>query len=338
MKKLLLSAVCLIFMLCLFSCEKKPEVTFNDADFATAVANAFSKDPAKLTQEDILSVEGIDIRYYAKYLEESNSYSNVWSVSILKEGYSRAYEEYFAADSKSRENIKKPSDFRFTTEFAAFNGYSDLNKFSAITNLSIESEYTVIKTDPLPFIIGLPALEKLSIYNFAVNSLDPVTFFPNITELTIGLNPRNLEPEDKINLISDISPLKRLPKLETLSLTGTVVSDLSPLVSLKNLKNLSCTMSALSDIAPVAKMTSLESVDFYYNAIENVEPLSLLPNLEYIRLDYNYISDVSAFASLDPDKIKYVTLEMNSIQDTSPMKHLGENKVYVGYDLYWDEN
>lgn len=338
MRKILLSTVCLMFILLLFSCEKKSEVTFNDADFAGVVAQAFSKEVSELTSQDLLSVEGIDVRYYAKYLQESNSYKNVWSVSVLKNGYTKAYDEYFAAAAENRENLTKPSEFRYTAELQSFNGYSDLNKFSAMTQLAIDSEYTIIKLNPLPFLIGLPALKHLSVYNFTVTDLEPVSMFPNLTELNIGLNPRNLEPDDKIEFISDATPLKRLTKLENLSLMGTVISDLSPLISLKNLKNLSCTMSSLSDISPVAKMTSLESVDFYYNAIEDVEPLTKLPNLEYIRLDYNYITDVSPFANLNPQKIKYITLEMNSIQDATPMKHLGENKVYVGYDLYWDEN
>lgn len=339
LKKLLYLTLSLLLFLSCFSCSKKQEekaIQFVDAEFGNVVAEAFSKDVSELTLQDLSNVEGVDIRYYSKYLSDTNSYKKVWSVSVTTKGYRNVYDYYFSADSSERENLPKPADYRFTTELQSFNGYSDLNKFPAIKELTIDSEYDIIKINPLQYITGLISIETLSVYNFAVPDLKPLTLFPNIKNLSIGLNPKNLEPDEKIDFITDISPLKQLKNLETLSLMGTAVSDLSPLVSLQNLKQLACTMSSLTNISPVARMTSLESVDFYYNAIENIEPLVNLPNLQYIRLDYNYISDVTPFANLDPDKIKYITLEMNAISDPSPMKHLGENKVYVGYDLYWD--
>ena len=340
MKKALLfiSALFLIVATVLMSScsEKGDKLTFADEGFKNIVAAAFEKEPDKLTSEDLARVVGIDVYYYAERVGNTNEYKDQWSVTICKDGYHAAYEAYYSAPEEDREGLTPPYEFAHNDKLDIFTGYEDFKYFTNVQDMSLTSEYTILKINPIGFITHMKSLEDLTVYNYVISDLQPISLFKNIKNLSIGVNLRQLAEGDKIDYIEDLTPLKSLEKLETLSLSGTSVSDLSPLSALKNLKTLSCTMSSLSDISSVAGIKSLEEVNFYFNGISDVTPLTKLPKLRTIYLDYNYITDVSPFAKLDANTIEYITLDMNSIEDLTPLKHLGKDKIYVGYDIYWD--
>lgn len=69
--------------------------------------------------------------------------------------------------------------------------------------------------------------------------------------------------------ISDITPLKSLTNLTTLSLSGNNISDIRPLTSLTNLTSLSLRDNKISDITPLKSLTKLTTLDLIGNPIEN---------------------------------------------------------------------
>lgn len=338
-KLLIISALLLVSSAILMSsCSGKGDkLKFTDEGFKSIVAAAFDKEPDKLTSDDLAKVVGIDVYYYAERVGNTNEFKDQWSVTICKDGYHAAYDAYYSASEEECEGLTPPYEFTHNDKLDIFTGYEDFKYFANVRDMSLTSEYTVLKINPIAFITHMKSLEELAVYNYVISDLQPISLFKNMKNLSIGVNLRQLAEGDKIEYIEDITPLKSLERLESLSLSGTSVSDLSPLATLKNLKSLSCTMSSLSDISSVSGIKSLEEVNFYFNGISDVTPLTKLPKLRTICLDYNYITDISPFSKLDANTVEYVTLDMNSIEDLTPLKHLGKDKIYVGYDIYWDE-
>lgn len=337
---LLLSALCLALAACAGSSSgtSKTPVTFNDDAFRAFTARAFGVSEDALDQETLDTVEGLDLYYYAEQPEGSEEYIDVWSVTLYKKGYHTVAGKYYAASAQEREELEKPSDYLYYEKLEDFSGYADLANFRTMRDFSIFSEYRLMNMNLLPYLTRLQGLEKLHIYNYITPDLSQITQLVNLRELSIGMGTRQADGLEAKDYISDITPLKSLKKLRDLSLEGTLISDLSPLSSLPELTSLSCTNAALSDISSVEALKNLENVNFYFNAISDVTPLTKLPKLKTIYLDYNYISDISPFASLDADTVEYVSLDMNSIEDYEPLRHLGSSKVYVGFDLNWDED
>lgn len=309
---------------------------FGNSAFKNVVAETLKINAEDLTYEDLAEIYGVDVYYYAERVSGTDEYKNVWSVTVMRNGYNDVFEAYYNAPKEERENLENPADYCYNEKFDSFDGYKDLKLLKNLKEISFNSEYMIIKFNPLQYIAELSDLESVSVYNYIVSNLDLIKNFKNLKKLSVGLNTRNLDENDDIEYISDLSPLEGLTKLETLSLSGNSVSEFSSLAKLPKLRELTCTYSALSDISSVEQLKNLSYVNFIYNGISDVTPLTKLPQLKTIYLDYNYIQDVSPFSELNPDVLEFLSLDMNSISDDTPLKFLGTEKVYLGYTPYWD--
>ncbi len=315
---------------------KDEQPHFGNSAFKNLIAKTLKTNAEDLTYENLAEIYGVDIYYYAERASGTDEYKNVWSVTVMRNGYKDASESYYNAPKEERENLENPADYCYNEKFDSFDGYKDLKLLKNLKEISFNSEYMIIKFNPLQYITELSNLESISVYNYIVSNLDLIKNFKNLKELSVGLNIRNLDDNDDIEYISDLSPLEGLTELETLSLSGNSVSEFSSLAKLPKLKELTCTYSALSDISSVEQLKNLSYVNFIYNGISDVTPLTKLPKLKTIYLDYNYIQDVSPFSELNPDVLEFLSLDMNSISDDTPLKFLGTEKVYLGYTPYWD--
>ncbi len=343
-----LSALLLASALLLCSCSQvesnnKEEASgetvlaeFESYDFKKIICETLDIAPHELTKKDLEQISGLNVYYYAERIADSNEYKPVWSVTVKKEGFDEVFDKYYNTPKEEREGLESPSDYSYNKQLEEFDGYEDIKLLKNLREISLNSEYMLIEEDPVKYFTGLTKLEDISLYNYAVPDLEDIGNFTELRNLGIGINLRNIPDGVEIEYIEDLTPLKTLTKLESLSLSGNIISDLSPITGLDSITDLSITNAALGDISPVAEMKNLKSVTFYYNGIEDVTPLTKIAGLEIFNLDYNYIQDVSPFANLDPNIVKYVSLDMNSISDDTPLKHLGKEKVNLGYDPYWD--
>lgn len=312
------------------------KANFANSTFKEIIAKTLDIAPNDLTYGDLTDITGLSIDYYSERISNTDEYKDVWSVVVTKDGYDEAFEKYYAVPANERDGLESPQDYSYYENIEEFNGYEDLKLLTELRDLSFNSDYMIIDLNPMKYITNLEKLESLNIYNYNVPDLELTVNFPELKDLAVGINLRNIPDGEKIEYIEDLTPLQSLTKLESLSLSGNIISDLSPLAPLENLTSLSVIQAALTDITPVEHLKNLTSVTFYYNGISDVTPLTKLPKLEYITLDYNYISDISPFTQLNPDVVKYVSLDMNSIEDTEPLRHLGKDKVNFGYDPFWD--
>lgn len=314
----------------------KDKATFSNAEFKGIIAETLGVSESALTYEHLNEISGIDVYYYAERVGNTNEYKPIWSVTIKKNGFDEVFDKYYNTPKEEREGLESPSDYSYNKQTDTFDGYKDIMYFTNLKELSFNSEYTIMDFDPVQFFENLTNLESLTLYNYVVTDIERISKFSNLEKLSIGLNLRNVPDGMEIDYIDDISPLSKLKKLEVLSLYGNAVSDITPLISLTKLKELYIIQAALSDVSAVAEMDNLVYVSFMYNAIQDVTPFTKMDNIETINLDYNYIQDISPFANLDPEKIQYVSVDMNAFSDDTPLKHLGKNKVNLGYDPYWD--
>ena len=101
------------------------------------------------------------------------------------------------------------------------------------------------------------------------------------------------------NMISDLTPLSNLKKLQSLDLGYNAISNLHPLALLENLQWLSLPENKITDISPLQNLTNLTFLSLRNgsyspewagnNAIWNLSPLGNLSKLEGLYVDLNPI-------------------------------------------------
>lgn len=150
----------------------------------------------------------------------------------------------------------------------------------------------------------LTALEVLDVTNNKIKSIEPVKNLKNLVELDCSYNP-----------VGDYSVLSGLTKLEWLSIGGDMssVADLSVIKNLKELKTLSAPFCGISDLSPLKNLDKLEYLKLRKNNIKNIEALAGMQHLNYLDIANNKVSDISALYALP--NLQTVDLDNNPIPD-----------------------
>jgi eukaryotic-like serine/threonine-protein kinase len=130
--------------------------------------------------------------------------------------------------------------------------------------------------------------------------------------------------------VSDVSPVRALPRLESLACTGTVetqgkVTDLSPLRGLR-LKTLCVSDNPVSDLSPLGGM-SLEVLECYRTPVEDLTPLKGMP-LTTLDANRTRIADLSPLKGM---KLTRLLLQYTSVSDLSPLKGMNLKDLDVSY-------
>jgi len=93
--------------------------------------------------------------------------------------------------------------------------------------------------------------------------------------------------------------LDKLTQLETFQIGSTVtVPDLSPLRKLDSLKTLTLYDAPVSDISPLAELTTIESIVLQQTAVTDLSPLTSLPKLRVLFLYSTPVSDLTPLAKM----------------------------------------
>ncbi len=348
MKRLIcLTAVLAAYLTLLVSCEGTETgnisyIAFEDTEFQGFIADSFGLDASAMTLEDLYDVESINVYYYYEDLRDTfgnpdySQYKEVCTVTVAEKGYDAAFKKYYGTPEEERDGLTDPQTLVYTTKELMFNAYSDLKYFKCLKELNFSCDAGLKNVNALLYASAVPGLERLSLFNFNVPSLDPVSRLTELRSFGLYINNRLTDGFKAEDYINSLEPLKACTKLESLSVGGTVVNDISPVLSLKKLKDLSVSNSSLSSVKGIETLTGLETVDFMYNAIEDVTPIAKLPHVRSVYLDYNYITDISPFADMASDSLEYISIDMNGIQDYTPIKAI-KDKVYAGFELYFDD-
>lgn len=176
----------------------------------------------------------------------------------------------------------------------------DTNKDGHITRGELAAHY-----DPNGM---TPALDRLNLANKGITDLSGIEYAVNVKSIWMGGNS-----------ISDLTPLSKLSKLETLDISRNKVSglNLSPLANLTNVRFLELSGNSINDITPLGTMSGLKDIVLSSNNISNLSPLANLTNLVQVFLDNNAVSDVSSLAN--KPYLRRVDLGSNNITSLPPI-------------------
>lgn len=169
----------------------------------------------------------------------------------------------------------------------------------------------------------------------------------------------SLQDMTKENLV-DLSPLKKLNKLEYLSLSNSLdlknimrvtsglvsvsirngktytnpqieinpltfvdtipFKNINPISSLTNLKSLSLDNTLISDITSVKDLKNLENLNLNETEVNDLEPIRNLTSLKSLSFGNTPVSDISPIKNLK--NLVYIGLDHTEVKDLEPLKNL----------------
>lgn len=142
-----------------------------------------------------------------------------------------------------------------------------------------------------------------------------------ITDISALAEFRNLESlYISGNEIEDITPLRDLTDLITLSMSDNRIRDIDALKNLENLEYLSLYGNQISDISPLEDLDSLTVLDLGGNRISDISPLRKLVNLEVLYLPGNSITDITPLQDLEA--LNFLDLSENEIREVDVLEEL----------------
>ncbi|NLI71073.1 MAG: hypothetical protein GX364_09450 [Firmicutes bacterium] len=146
-------------------------------------------------------------------------------------------------------------------------------------------------------------LEYLDLYGNEIEDLSPLKDLNNLESLSLGYNPKVTE--------AGTGALAGLTKLRILDLSCCGFDDINVLSNLTMLENLRLTGNGISDISPLDNLTNLERLYLSDNEIASVDDLAGLTALERLYLADNEIDDIDALENLTA--MRYLDLSGNAI-------------------------
>ena len=181
--------------------------------------------------------------------------------------------------------------------------------------------------------------EALTLFNKGIKDLTGLEYAINLKELFVR------QELERLNGISDLTPISGLTQLESLSIggIGNHISDLSPIANLTNIKHLDLGGNPISDLSPIANFTQLENISFddsvpltdisvladmeqlrtvfmWGPQFRNMSPLVNLPNIEIINLCGNDISEIPSLKNAP--KLRQLYVFGNNVSDVSILQDL----------------
>lgn len=185
-----------------------------------------------------------------------------------------------------------------------------------LTSLSFsESDLYDWKIHSLEDLHLFPSLESIFLSGIdGLTDFSPLAYCPKLTKLTI----------DNANL-ADISFVQYVPGLQSVGIWGNPpISDISPLKDLQNLKTVSFREVGLQDIQPLTKISSLEGITLNTCDVKNISELAHCAG-EITKLDIsgNPITDAEDVIRAMP-ALQRLNIDDTSISDYRVLKGLPE--------------
>jgi hypothetical protein len=113
---------------------------------------------------------------------------------------------------------------------------------------------------------------------------------------------------------------RRLDAAGTIALANAGLTDLSPLRGILGVKSLSVRGNHVTTLAPLAEFGDLEELDASGNALTDIAAVTKMPNLARLDVGFNALTDCYALRGLQ--KLAEVRLEGNRMADFSPAEQL----------------
>ena len=153
-------------------------------------------------------------------------------------------------------------------------------------------------------------LRGLGIVDNSISDLSPIAGLIKLDRIWMHENPpMDISPLSGLislrgihtwgtPIVSGLSSLAKLPKLQVIDICGGEISDISPLANLTGLKELYLVGNEISDVSPLAGLSGLTRLNLSENQISDVSPLAGLTNLTWLGINHNKISNLSPLEKL----------------------------------------
>lgn len=132
--------------------------------------------------------------------------------------------------------------------------------------------------------------------------------------------------------IADISFVKDMTELDSISGEYTQVDDISALEGKTKLKSVFFGDSSVTNISPIAGATGLNKVGFNRCNIENIDALTDKPDLEMVCLTGCGLKSIEPLAN--SKRLKYLYLGLNRLTDISALSGCYFTDLYVEYNYF----
>ncbi len=185
--------------------------------------------------------------------------------------------------------------------------FSGLRKVKTLSTLGLNS--TGLDDEGLYYLRGLSLLATLNIEenpNMSGEAVDELRAY--LGSCIINHSPLSYRVDfdghfvttDTVELslpgqsIQDVSALMRLPKLESVNLSGNAISNLYPLENTEcrfTIISLNLSHNDIADATPIASLMNIETLDLSYNDIDSVLPFVMLSSLRQLNLTGNPLTE-----------------------------------------------
>ena len=164
--------------------------------------------------------------------------------------------------------------------------------------------------------------------NMEIKSLEGVQHCVSVAEIRLAENAiedvsalKDLKRLQSLSLeknkIKDITAIGTLAALQYLNLEHNSVRDLKPIKGLVKLNSVYLTDNKINDLSPLKDMKKVWSLYVADNSIEDISVVADLPWLQSLEIRDNSVKDVSALAKIR--EVRYMDIRNNNISDLSPL-------------------
>ncbi|MBQ7345061.1 MAG: leucine-rich repeat domain-containing protein [Oscillospiraceae bacterium] len=193
------------------------------------------------------------------------------------------------------------------------------NELWAITTLAIPSD-----AQSLEDLRYLPFLQQLIIRDH--DGFEELSSLSSLTEL------HDLIIVDMPVRSSDLQYIAALPKLTTLTLSGTSLSGIDPLSAATKLTRLDLSDNTIRDLTALSYISELSYLDLSHNAIDTLEHLSGMTKLTELYASYNAISTTAPISSCT--SLMVLDLNENDLTTIAGLESIpGLRTVYLSNNL-----
>ncbi len=347
--------------------EPAPSVWMPDADLRAAVEAELSAmdPPLTLTQNSLgtlLSIEsdgvvngrsisnlkGLEYATRLTWLYlRGNNISDISALSNLRNIESISLEENNVSDISALSNLTALTHLNISeNSITDISALSDMTRLqilhlnrNTITDISALSDMTRLQKlnlnrNTITDISALSDMTRLRLLYLQWNNISDISALSDLTELIILTLGNNNTTDD---VISDISHLSGLVKLEELYISSNNISNITHLSGLTKLRILNLTANSIESITTLSSLTELEHLYLWGNSITDISPIEDLTNLQNLDLRQNNISNISYLSDLD--NVEILALGSNNISvipDLLPMDGLVQ--VDLTRNPIWDIN
>ena len=204
----------------------------------------------------------------------------------------------------------------------------DLEKISTISQLAApEGDDKRIKS--LKGLEHCRALAQLELPHHAISDLSPLKDLKVLQTMTLTNNQ-----------VKDLKPLETVTALQYLELSGNQVEVLTPLAALSNMRSLYLSNNKVSDLKPLEKLEKLTSLYVDGNQVVDLTPLAKLSWLSDLDLTSNKVTNLAPLR--DHDELKHLFLNGNPVNELAVLIEMakkdlaGPRRLALFWNIYLD--